>query len=69
MLTIRQIATGRKSALMSVIGCRTDETDLGGVMEEVEGYENISVYSGLKQQVALTFTQCHLTNMFQISAR
>lgn len=34
---------------MSVIGCRTDETDLGGVMEEVEGYEHISVFSGVKQ--------------------
>ncbi|KAF1938533.1 SPOC domain-like protein [Clathrospora elynae] len=44
------VATGRKSALMSVVGCRTDDTDLGGVMEEgTEGYENISVFSGLKQ--------------------
>jgi ATP-dependent DNA helicase 2 subunit 2 len=48
-LTTRQVATGRKSALMSVIGCRTDETDLGGIMEEVEGYENIRVFSELKQ--------------------
>ncbi|KAL5113920.1 ATP-dependent DNA helicase yku80 [Pleosporales sp. CAS-2024a] len=43
------VATGRKSALMSVIGCRTDETDLGGVMEEVEGYDHVHVFSGLKQ--------------------
>ncbi|KAH6212758.1 ATP-dependent DNA helicase II subunit 2 [Parastagonospora nodorum] len=43
------VATGRKSALMSVIGCRTDETDLGGVMEEAEGYENLRVFSELKQ--------------------
>jgi ATP-dependent DNA helicase 2 subunit 2 len=33
---------------MSVIGCRTDETDLAGVMEEGEGYENIKVFSELK---------------------
>ncbi|KAF1842883.1 SPOC domain-like protein [Cucurbitaria berberidis CBS 394.84] len=43
------VATGRKSALMSVIGCRTDESDLAGVMEIVEGYENIRVFSELKQ--------------------
>ncbi|KAB2109067.1 ATP-dependent DNA helicase II subunit 2 [Alternaria gaisen] len=42
------VATGRKSALMSVIGCRTDETDLAGIMEEGEGYENIKVFSELK---------------------
>jgi len=34
---------------MSVIGCRTDETGLNGVMEEGEGYENIKVFSDLKQ--------------------
>jgi ATP-dependent DNA helicase 2 subunit 2 len=44
-----KVATGRKSALMSVIGCRTDATDLGGVMEEAEGYENLHVFSELKQ--------------------
>ncbi|KAF9690959.1 hypothetical protein EKO04_011122 [Ascochyta lentis] len=43
------VATGRKTALMSVIGCRTDESDLNGVMEESEGYENITVFSELKQ--------------------
>ncbi|KAF1834420.1 SPOC domain-like protein [Decorospora gaudefroyi] len=43
------VATGRKSALMSVIGYRTDKTDLGGIMEEAEGYENIRVFSKLKQ--------------------
>ncbi|KAH6633693.1 ATP-dependent DNA helicase-like protein II [Boeremia exigua] len=43
------VATGRKTALMSVVGCRTDETDLNGVMEEAEGYENITVFSELKQ--------------------
>ncbi|KAF2825003.1 SPOC domain-like protein [Ophiobolus disseminans] len=43
------VASGRKTALMSVIGCRTDDTDLGGVMEEAEGYENLYVYSELKQ--------------------
>ncbi|KAF2125847.1 SPOC domain-like protein [Dothidotthia symphoricarpi CBS 119687] len=43
------VATGRKSALMSVIGCRTDDTDLANVMEEIEGYENLKVFSGLKQ--------------------
>jgi len=34
---------------MSVIGCRTDESDLAGTMEETEGYENIRVFSELKQ--------------------
>lgn len=34
---------------MSVIGCRTDGTDLRGVMEDTEGYENITVFSGVKQ--------------------
>ena len=48
-LTGVQVATGRKTALMSVVGCRTDETDLNGVMEEVEGYENITVFSECKQ--------------------
>jgi hypothetical protein len=48
-LTCVQVATGRKSALMGVIGCRTDETDLNGVMEEAEGYENIAVFSECKQ--------------------
>ncbi|KAF3038342.1 ATP-dependent DNA helicase II subunit 2 [Didymella heteroderae] len=43
------VATGRKTALLSVIGCRTDETDLNGVMEEAEGYENITVFSDCKQ--------------------
>lgn len=47
----RQVATGRKSALMSVIGCRTNDTDLAGVMEEIEGYENIKVFSEMKQWV------------------
>lgn len=48
-LTVVQVATGRKMALMSVVGCRTDESDLNGVMEETEGYENITVFSELKQ--------------------
>ncbi|KAF2686188.1 ATP-dependent DNA helicase-like protein II [Lentithecium fluviatile CBS 122367] len=43
------VSTGRKTALMSVIGVRTDETELKGVMEEDEGYENITVFSDLKQ--------------------
>ncbi|KAH7070446.1 ATP-dependent DNA helicase-like protein II [Paraphoma chrysanthemicola] len=43
------VASGRKTALMSVIGYRTDETDLGGIMEEQEGYMNIHVFSELKQ--------------------
>lgn len=34
---------------MSVVGCRTDESDLNGIMEETEGYENITVFSELKQ--------------------
>jgi ATP-dependent DNA helicase 2 subunit 2 len=35
---------------MSVIGCRTDDTDLRGIMEdEAGGYENITVFSELKQ--------------------
>lgn len=44
-----QVATGRKSALMSVIGCRTDGTDLAGTIEDEEGYEHITVFSKLKQ--------------------
>ncbi|KAF2249509.1 SPOC domain-like protein [Trematosphaeria pertusa] len=43
------VATGRKTALMSVVGFRTDGTDLSGVMEEEEGYEHITVFSELKQ--------------------
>lgn len=43
------VATGRKSALMSVVGCRTDDTDLAGVMEEADGYENLRVFSEVKQ--------------------
>ncbi|KAF1919022.1 ATP-dependent DNA helicase II subunit 2 [Ampelomyces quisqualis] len=42
------VATGRKSALMSVIGCRTDETDLYGIMEEADGYEHLHVFTELK---------------------
>jgi hypothetical protein len=34
---------------MSVIGCRTDDTDLGGIMEDAEGYENLTVFTELKQ--------------------
>lgn len=49
VLTEPQVATGRKSALMSVIGCRTDETNLYGVMDEADGYENLHVFSELKQ--------------------
>ena len=48
-LTTIQVATGRKSALMSVIGCRTEESDLNDIMEVAEGYENITVFSELKQ--------------------
>jgi ATP-dependent DNA helicase 2 subunit 2 len=33
---------------MSVIGCRTDESDLNGVMDEDEGYYNLHVFSELK---------------------
>jgi ATP-dependent DNA helicase 2 subunit 2 len=45
----QQVATGRKTAMMSVIGCRTDETDLADVMESSDGYENIQVFSEIKQ--------------------
>lgn len=34
---------------MSVVGCRTDDTDLAGVMEEADGYENLRVFSEVKQ--------------------
>jgi ATP-dependent DNA helicase 2 subunit 2 len=34
---------------MGVIGCRTDGTNLGGVMDEAEGYDHITVFSELKQ--------------------
>lgn len=44
-----KVATGRKTALMSVIGCRTDDTDLGGILDEDEGYGNIQVFSPVKQ--------------------
>ncbi|KAF2865286.1 SPOC like C-terminal domain-containing protein [Massariosphaeria phaeospora] len=43
------VATGRKTAMMSVVGFRTDETELHGFMDEIEGYSNITVLSGLKQ--------------------
>ncbi|KAF2850056.1 ATP-dependent DNA helicase-like protein II [Plenodomus tracheiphilus IPT5] len=43
------VATGRKSAIMSVIGCRTDDTDLRGIVEDTEGYEHITVFSSVKQ--------------------
>lgn len=36
---------------MSVIGCRTDATDLAGVMEEADGYEHVTVFTELKQLV------------------
>ena len=49
---LRQVATGRKSALMTVIGCRTDKTDLAGVMEDASGYENLHVFSEIKQYVS-----------------
>jgi ATP-dependent DNA helicase 2 subunit 2 len=45
----QQVATGRKTAMMSVIGCRTKDTDLADVMESSEGYENIQVFSEIKQ--------------------
>ena len=48
-LTTVQVATGRKTELMSVVGCRTDESDLYGLMDVAEGYENITVFSELKQ--------------------
>lgn len=50
-LMMVQVATGRKTALMSVVGCRTDESDLNGLMDIDEGYENITVFSELKQYV------------------
>ncbi|KAF2744802.1 ATP-dependent DNA helicase-like protein II [Sporormia fimetaria CBS 119925] len=43
------VATGRKTALMGVVGYRTDETDLLGVIEDDEGYDNICVFSEVKQ--------------------
>ncbi|KAL1600570.1 ATP-dependent DNA helicase yku80 [Paraconiothyrium brasiliense] len=46
------VATGRKTALMSVIGVRTDaliDSDLAGIMPVEDGYENITVFSPLKQ--------------------
>lgn len=43
------VATGRKSAIMSVIGCRTDDTDLRGIVEDTEGYEHLTVFSSMKQ--------------------
>ncbi|CAI6333823.1 unnamed protein product [Periconia digitata] len=47
-LTIRKkVGLNRKTALMSVVGYRTDK--LRGTMEDEEGYENITVFSELKQ--------------------
>ncbi|KAF2114408.1 SPOC like C-terminal domain-containing protein [Lophiotrema nucula] len=43
------VSTGRKTALMGVIGFRTDETDLGGLVDEEDGYSNIRCFSPLKQ--------------------
>ncbi|KAF2275526.1 SPOC domain-like protein [Westerdykella ornata] len=44
------VVTGRKTCFMSVMGVRTDETELNGLLEEdAEGYENIRVIKGLKQ--------------------
>ncbi|KAF2712894.1 SPOC domain-like protein [Pleomassaria siparia CBS 279.74] len=43
------VATGRKTALMSVVGARTDETDLGGLVNDDEGYSNTQVFTHLKQ--------------------
>ncbi|PSN67954.1 ATP-dependent DNA helicase-like protein II [Corynespora cassiicola Philippines] len=43
------VSTGRKTALMGVVGFRTDETDLNGVMQDDEGYSNISVFELPKQ--------------------
>lgn len=46
---MQQVATNRKTAMMGVIGCRTNGTDLAGIMESSEGYENIQVFSEIKQ--------------------
>jgi hypothetical protein len=35
--------------MMSVIGARTNETDIGDIVESCEGYENIQVFSEIKQ--------------------
>ncbi|KAF2798118.1 ATP-dependent DNA helicase II [Melanomma pulvis-pyrius CBS 109.77] len=44
------VATGRKTALMGVVGARTDETDLDGIVDDdAEGYSNTRVFSNLKQ--------------------
>jgi ATP-dependent DNA helicase 2 subunit 2 len=46
---VQQVATGRKTAMMGVVGVRTNETDLADIMEPSEGYENIQVFSEIKQ--------------------
>ncbi|KAF1993083.1 SPOC domain-like protein [Amniculicola lignicola CBS 123094] len=43
------VATGRKTAQMSVVGFRTDETHLAGVMEDEDGYEGVNIFTPLKQ--------------------
>lgn len=34
---------------MSVIGYRTDDTDLRGIVKDTQGYEHITVFSNVKQ--------------------
>jgi hypothetical protein len=63
-----QVATGRKTALMSMIGLRTDETNLMGVMDEDEGYENITVFSELKQWVWTRELTKALVDVEQVSS-
>ncbi|KAL6709336.1 ATP-dependent DNA helicase yku80 [Coniothyrium glycines] len=61
------VATGRKSALMSVIGCRTDRTELAGLMDDdTEGYENIRVFSQLKQYL---LSDIHHLQKYLVSSR
>ncbi|KAF2264937.1 SPOC domain-like protein [Lojkania enalia] len=43
------VGTSRKTALMGVIGFRTDETNISELIEDDEGYSNIRIFSTLKQ--------------------
>ncbi|KAF2476883.1 SPOC domain-like protein [Lindgomyces ingoldianus] len=43
------VATGRKTAMMGVVGYRTDETDVMGAIDDDDGYSNTRIIVPLKQ--------------------
>ncbi|ORY14922.1 ATP-dependent DNA helicase II subunit 2 [Clohesyomyces aquaticus] len=54
------VATGRKTAMMGVVGYRTDETDVGALIEESDGYSNITILSLLKQFLLVDIRDLHV---------